>query len=161
MTPTEQARPTDAEFDGLIATAHRSIHREMRRGRRRRGRRALTGGLVALAVAGGGAAVASQIDRPAPSPFPPGTFAAGPTAPPKPGDDLEIGPWTRDQAPPDLVSIDLEDGRSGYLRTYDLANGSQNPEFQRKRGRWTDTVLPVYAKDGQTVIGEFVGGSSR
>jgi hypothetical protein len=42
-----------------------------------------------------------------------------------------------------------------------MANGSQNPDFQRKRGSWTDIVLPVYAKDGQTVIGEFVGGSSR
>ena len=123
----------------------------------------MTGGLVALVVAGGGAAVASQFDGPAPptSPFRAGTFPAGPTAPPKPGDDVKIGPWVKDQTPPDLVPIDLEDGRSGYMRTYDLAYGSQNPAFERKRGSWTDFVLPVYAKDGQTVIGEFVAGSSK
>jgi hypothetical protein len=42
-----------------------------------------------------------------------------------------------------------------------MANCSQNPAFERKRGDWTDTVLPVYAADGQTVIGEFVAGSSK
>ncbi len=156
MTRNEQARPDDAEFDRLIATAHRSIHREMRRGRRHRGKRAVIGGLVTLVVAGGGAAVASQIDGPNSSLFP-----AGPAAPPQRGEEVTIGPWRIGQAAPDLVPVDLPDGRSGYLRTYDMANGSQNPDFDRKRGSWTDTVLPVYAEDGQTVIGEFVGGSRR
>lgn len=156
MTRNEKARPDDVEFDRMIATAHRSIHREMRRGGRWLGRRALTGGLVTLVVAGGGAAVASQIDSPSSSVFP-----AGPAAPPQRGEDATIGPWRIGQPPPDLVQIDLDDGRSGYLRTYDMANGSQNPDFDRKRGSWTDTVLPVYAEDGQTVIGEFVGGSRR
>ncbi len=84
-----------------------------------------------------------------------------PTAPPKVGEDVTIGPWAKDKPAPDLVPVDLEDGRSGFLRTYDMATGNQNPEFSRKTGKKSEeTVLPVYAEDGQTVIGEFVAGTS-
>lgn len=84
-----------------------------------------------------------------------------PSAPPKAGENVTIGPWAKDKPAPDLVPIDLEGGRSGFLRTYDLVNGSQNPDFIRTVNEHSEeTVLPVYDKDGQTVIGEFVAGTS-
>ncbi|GAA3530548.1 hypothetical protein GCM10022234_29700 [Aeromicrobium panaciterrae] len=87
-------------------------------------------------------------------------FDEAPTAPPKPGDDLTIGGWVRGKPAPDLMPIDLEDGRSGYLRTYDMAHGDENPAFVRRvSDQSEETVLPVYAKDGQTVIGEFVAST--
>ena len=86
---------------------------------------------------------------------------SAPTAPPERGEDVTIGPWQKDKPAPDLVPVDLEDGRSGYLRTYDLAHGSGKPEFTRSTGKNSEeTVLPVYAEDGQTKIGEFVAGTA-
>lgn len=77
------------------------------------------------------------------------------------GEDVTIGPWAKDRPAPDLVPIDLADGRSGFLRTYDLANENKNPDFTRKVSEHSiETVLPAYAKDGQTVIGEFVAGTT-
>lgn len=106
-------------------------------------------GFVAWADSPGGNSV--EIPGPAPAP----------TAPPEAGQDVTIGPWEKDQPAPDLVPVNLPDGRSGFLRTYDMANGSQNPDFIRKVSEHsTQTVLPVYAADGQTVIGEFVAGTT-
>lgn len=125
-------------------------------------RRAVT--ILACTIASGligGSGIVAWADSPRDSSGDAPGSAPVPTAPPKVGEDVTIGPWAKDQPAPDLVPIDLEDGRSGFLRTYDMANGSQNPDFVRKTGKKSEeTVLPVYAKDGQTVIGEFVAGTS-
>ena len=84
-----------------------------------------------------------------------------PAAPPKLGEPVSIGPWEKGKAAPDLVPIDLEDGRSGFLRTYDMVHGSLDADFTRRvNENTTETVLPLYAKDGQTVIGEFVASTA-
>ena len=104
----------------------------------------------------GGAYAASQVLSPSPDPA-----ISMPTAPPKVGEKVTIGPWDATKPAPDLVPINLEDGRSGFLRTYDLAHGSDNPKFIRNTSDHShEIVLPVYAKDGQTVIGEFVASTA-
>jgi len=162
-TRKAQDRPSDAEFQAIVDAAQHGIHRVIRRRRMGRSKPAFAAGLAVLVVTGGSAAVAATKlaapDEEARSDVF-SAFPAGPTAPPKPGEDVSIGPWTISKPPPDLTPIDLEDGRSGYLRTYDMAYGSQNPAFKRKVGRHFEIVLPVYAKDGQKVIGEFVAGTT-
>ena len=82
-----------------------------------------------------------------------------PKAPPKDGENVTIGPWRAGEAPPDLTPVQTDDGRQGYLRVYDMANAT--PEKQKTRRVDDDTIeviIPVYDKDGQTVIGQFTAG---
>lgn len=60
-TGDPQDRPSEAEFERLIATAHVGINRTMRIRRRGPGwgRRVVAGALAGLVIAGGGAAVAN------------------------------------------------------------------------------------------------------
>lgn len=123
-------------------------------------RRRLAGALAAgLLVSGGAAAWSASEDTP--KDVLQQSESSAPTDPPESGEDVTIGPWQKDEPAPDLVPVELEDGRSGYLRTYDLAHGSGKPEFTRSTGKNSEeTVLPVYAKDGQTKIGTFVAGTA-
>lgn len=84
-----------------------------------------------------------------------------PTAPPKPGSEPSVGPWTAGEAPPDLVPIQTEDGLDGYLRTYDMANLSPDKYKTRRVDENTvELLIPVYAEDGQTVVGEWAAGTA-
>jgi predicted ribosomally synthesized peptide with SipW-like signal peptide len=75
---------------------------------------------------------------------------------------LTVGGMIPGQPDPDLVSIDLADGRSGFLRSDDMARSNSDRAFIRSTGENSEeTVLPVYARDGNTVIGEFVAGTAR
>lgn len=158
--PQTHEQPSDAEFDQMITSARRRIHQTFELETRpwwRRLSRLTTATVIAFSAGGlaGGAYAASQVLSPSPDPA-----ISMPTAPPKVGENVTIGPWHAAKPAPDLVPIDLEDGRSGFLRTYDLAHGSKNPKFERKTGEKSyETVLPVYAEDGHTVIGEFVAGT--
>lgn len=83
-----------------------------------------------------------------------------PTAPPKAGDAVTIGPWQSGKTPPTLTPGQTDDGREGYLRVYDMANATPDKQETRRVDEKTiEIVLPVYEKDGQTVIGEFTAGS--
>lgn len=160
MTDHRTPPPGGDEMRELLASAKRHVltqlSSEAAAKRRRRIRAAGTFSVGVIALGGATAAASTGVFG---SSF---GFPSGPDAPPKPGEPVTIGPWAKDRPAPDLVPIDLPDGRHGFLRTYDMAHGSQNPEFSRKTGKHSDeTVLPVYEKDGQTVIGEFVAGTSR
>lgn len=123
-------------------------------------RRRLAGAFAAgLLVSGGVAAWSASEDTP--EDVLQQSEASAPTAPPESGEDVTIGPWQKDEPAPDLIPVELEDGRSGYLRTYDLAHGSGEPEFTRSTGKNSEeTVLPVYEEDGQTKMGQFVAGTA-
>ena len=173
-TNTSPAWPSEAEFDQMIASSrvklHQALDLEARPWWRKLSR--MTVVTVVVFSAGGvagGAYAASQALSPAPEfsvptgPPKPGEKVAKdmPTAPPEPGVEPKVGVWAVGESPPDLVPVILKDGREGFLRTYDMAYGSFNPKFTRKTGpRSNQTVLPVYAEDGQTVIGEWVAGTA-
>lgn len=84
-----------------------------------------------------------------------------PTAPPAAGEVPKIGPWVVGEAPPDLVPIQTEDGLDGFLRTYDMAHLSpENHKTRRLDENTVEILIPVYAKDGQTVIGTWAAGTA-
>lgn len=83
----------------------------------------------------------------------------GPTAPPEKGAGLSTGPWVAGEPAPDLTPIDLENGTSGYLRVFDLAKPTSELESRQITEKTREFLLPVYAEDGFTVIGEFVVGT--
>jgi len=101
-TRKAQDRPSDAEFQGIVDAAQYGIHRVIRHRRMGRSKPAFAAGLAVLVVAGGSAAVAATKlaapDEEARSDVFP-AFPAGPTAPPKPGEDVSIGPWTISKPP--------------------------------------------------------------
>ena len=74
---------------------------------------------------------------------------------------------------PDLIAAMTTDGRDGYVRKTDLddADGTTaaasftSPEdalaWQAERQAMGDIAIPVYERDGTTVIGEFVVGNGH
>lgn len=120
--------------------------------------------LLAGVVLAGGAIVGGSVATVATSPDGgPGTRRSEPvtpTAPPEPGKPPRIGPWKGGAPPPDLTPVELEDGRTGYLRLHDLGKPSSELKQRRVNQRTTETLITVYAEDGQTPIGEFVVGTS-
>lgn len=114
---------------------------------------------LTVGVLAGGAVAAQSASSDGVAPDDSGSEAL--TASPESDGDLTIGPWQKNKPAPDLVPVTLKDGRSGFLRSFDLAYGSGKPEFTRSTGKNSEeTVLPVYEKDGQTQIGEFVAGTA-
>lgn len=84
----------------------------------------------------------------------------GPSAPPQKGDKVVTGPWVAGEPAPDLTPVDLENGTSGFLRVFDLAKPTSELKTRKVDEKTTEFILPVYAEDGQTVIGEFVAGTA-
>lgn len=128
---------------------------------------AVVGGALALGLALSGGLVAYASDTPASSPSASEKAAAAldksiprPTERPAATEKLDIGPWQPNKPAPDLVPGQTDDGKPGFLLTYDLANA--NPDEQETRrvdDKTIEIVLPVYAEDGVTKIGDFTAGT--
>jgi len=132
------------------------------------GRRSATvaaGALLVGSVVGGG--LVAQVS---PSPHAPATSdkAAGaidesiqrPTERPKDRSIIASGPWQAGQAAPDLIPAQTDDGQPGFLLTFDVAHADAENQMTRRVNEKTVAILlPVYAEDGVTQIGEFTAGT--
>ncbi|MFI5430217.1 hypothetical protein [Aeromicrobium sp. UC242_57] len=166
--------PSDAEFDQMISGAHQKINRvtlaRPHQGCQRRNRsRAVAAGVAALAVAGGGAAVAnvgpfaptdsgnySNVQGPAGMDGKPaagrGENAITTTPWPKNDFGLTFGEPTRADVLahnlPDLIPVITENGDYGFWRSEDAYTytGAGNVETLPEH-------LNVYGPDGKTLLG--------
>jgi hypothetical protein len=155
----ERLRPTesfwDEQWERAAYAEARSGARFVRTSQSRRRKALIAGFVTAAVVTGAGAAVATGVV--------PVNPLAGPTAdtePPRPVVTVESptpsgvltnGSLVKGEQAPDLVGGQTDEGKPGFLRSYDLVHAPA-PD---KNG---DIVIPVYATDGRTVIGHFTAG---
>jgi len=69
---------------------------------------------------------------------------------------LSFGTWQQGKPAPDLVEGTTNDGKPGFLRTYDLANLDPTKQKVEANG---DLLIPVYAEDGRTIIGQWTAAT--
>ena len=66
----------------------------------------------------------------------------------------------------DLILVEADNGKTGYAYKedfYDISNQPKNPEeaveYMKNFEKYNNRVIPVYEKDGKTVIGSYKIGS--
>lgn len=113
---------------------------------------ALTIGIVGGTVAGGVVASTEVADQPKSVAYPVNEN----------GDTFGSAAAVSDPSnEPDLIRVLATNGKEGYAKKADLdAGAASNPEEAREQAANAATAedrsVPVYANDGETVIGEFV-----